>query len=124
MCKRWKLWVAGIALGQLLVIGIDVALLWPMPTQAEALFPLFCTGMSEAEAKSVLGDGCEGGEFCACAKMYARSFEDRSLLLVILREHKDGTFTVSFAEVISPAPVSPLTRLRHILARLIPALGE
>jgi len=31
MRSHWKLWVTGIALVQLLVIGVDVALLWPLP---------------------------------------------------------------------------------------------
>ena len=34
MRNRWKLWVAGIALVQLLVIGVDVALQWPTRSEA------------------------------------------------------------------------------------------
>ena len=55
--RRWKLWVAGIALMQLLVIGVDAALLWPMPSEAEVVADRLRVGMIEGQARSLLDEG-------------------------------------------------------------------
>jgi hypothetical protein len=42
--RSWKVWVAGIALVQLLAIGVEVAL-WPTPSEAEQMAAHIRVGM-------------------------------------------------------------------------------
>ncbi len=121
--RRWKLWVAGIALAQLLVIGVDVALLWPAPSEAERAAAMIKMGMpmrdfEQARArfpKSVGG----GGNLLTDWKL----FPDGSSIFV--RFSRDvGGWPVELIDTTPAAPVHPLTWLRRKLARILPALAE
>jgi hypothetical protein len=127
MKTRWKVWVAGIALAQLLVIGVDVALLWPSEAKvaAERVRP----GMSELEVSSSF----DGRIYRQCVealgyKAFLYQFADRSCLCVGMNwaETVDGEhiFRVTSVRNSPPPPVHPLTRLRRTLARALPFLGE
>src|SRR5713226_6953844 len=62
--RNWKVWVAGIALVQLLVIGSVVAAMWPDPTEAERKAALIRVGMTLEEADAALGGYLrQGGPF-------------------------------------------------------------
>jgi hypothetical protein len=120
MRKRWKLWVAGIALGQLLVIGIDLALLWPTLSDAEHWADRVRMGITQQQRRELaryqwfsaggMGHDWEGYKF-----------SDGSQLSCY---HNLSTDEITGVVVQPRAPVPPLTRLRRILARLIPALKE
>jgi hypothetical protein len=126
MQGRWKLWVAGIALGQLLVIGVDVAILWPEPCEAEQFAARLRVGMTESEVLDTAGDlGMSWGGTLR-VQMHHRLFDDGSSLTVAMcwsgrrgEDRRVGNF-----EVIPPTLVHPLTRLRRTLARSFPLLGE
>jgi hypothetical protein len=53
--RSWKLWIAGIALVQLVILGIDVALLWPWLGVTVTNFYKIEEGMSLAEVEAILG---------------------------------------------------------------------
>jgi hypothetical protein len=54
--RRWKVWVAGIALVQLLVIGVEVALLWPTLSEAEQWANRIDVGMTWDQLKQTVPD--------------------------------------------------------------------
>jgi hypothetical protein len=54
MKTRWKLWLIGIALVQLLVIGVDAALLWPMPGEAERDATKLRVGMTARDVRDLI----------------------------------------------------------------------
>ena len=132
MRKSWKLWLAGIALVQLLVIGVDVALLWP--SEAERGAALVRKGMTDSQVWEVLGEPCEGRfrllpmtvknvfhDECYCCL-----FDDGSYLYVSLNGsgERREEFRVTNVRTQQPLPAPPLTRLRRTLARIFPALKE
>jgi hypothetical protein len=127
--RRWKLWVAGIAFVQLLVIGADVALLWPPPpSEAERMAAHIRVGMPHDQVRRVLAwyktfdtpeVGGRWGTWCR--------FEDGSSLYVGVPGGlwpRDTTLTVNSVCTEPPPYIHPLTRLRRPLARVLPFLGE
>jgi hypothetical protein len=117
-------WVAGIALVQLLVIGVDVALLWP--SEAEQIASRLREGMTETEVdKAIAGLGV-GYVVSTCRIYHYRWFDDESSLVVVMvrSEPLGQEWRVRSFRVVSSAPDQPLTRLRRTLARAFPFLGE
>jgi hypothetical protein len=116
-------WVAGIALVQLLVIGVGAALLWP--NEAEAAAARIRKGMTLSEAEEALGRHGGGLGGSMRAQGYQYPFEDGSCLtLSLVRSGLWEPWDVGAFWTEPPTPVHPLTRLRRTLARVIPALGE
>ena len=124
---NWKAWVAGIALAQVIVLGVDVVLLWPMPSAAEQATARIGVGMTEEEVAFSIRDYTapwpgvsdpRGGR----AWWF---FKDGSCLEVRFGPSPDeNTRPAVFLHATPPPPVPPLTRLRRTLARLFPALKE
>src|SRR5437660_1440712 len=125
---HWKVWVAGIVLVQLLVIVVAV-LLWPTPCEAEWWAALIRVGMTEEEAKGVLGS--EPSEFLPRSPRSGPyrltwTFGDDSTLCVCSDRNEKilPPMMVNRIDVWRPTPVPPLTSLRRTLARALPFLGE
>lgn len=160
MKARWKLWVAGIALVQTLVVGVDVVLLWPIPSQAEQFLARLHDGMSMGAVNEAVkgpaylsygpGNDSSGPDgFCDITFSDGSVFSaklrlgeefrtadplahlgvnpDEKLLLVLPATDllPAGSRTVpNLGAAANPVPITPLTRLRRTLARIIPALGD
>jgi hypothetical protein len=125
MRLRWKVWLAGIALAQLLVVGVEVAL-WPTPSEAERLATRVRLGMTKDEARRAL-DGYDPYELRGWDSGFWCHFADQSDLNVGLRRDagpKGVRDTVSFIHTGTAPPEPPLTRLRRTLARVFPFLAE
>jgi hypothetical protein len=122
--RSWKVWVAGIALVQLLVLGVDVALLWP--SQAEQIASRLREGMTETEVEEAVGR--LGGLKVETTgwKDYRPSFDDGSSLTVeMVRSERLGQeWRVRSFRVVPSAPAHPLTRLRRTLARVFPFVAK
>ena len=127
MRNRWKLWTAGIALAQLLVIGADVAL-WPMPSEAEQRAASIDMEMKWVDAVMPSATYGRSGSPWPHATFMADSdtcfwgFQDGSQLRVTLAHRFDQPITS--ISTTPPGPIHPLTRLRRLLARALPFLGE
>ncbi len=137
--RSWKIWIAGIALAQLLVIGVDVALLWP--SEAEQMARRIHKGMTCAQVLEVAGGpDPDAKEFFSphfifpnfrneglTEEEFGYIFEDGSRLyigLACLDHGKRLEFPVLDVRTQPPPRVDPLTYLRRTLSRLIPALKE
>jgi hypothetical protein len=148
MKDRWKVWVAAIALVQLLVIGVDVVLLWPMPSEAEQVAECIREGMTDeqwAELRSRHLSGFVASHGISSENFY---FDDGSHLhvgklnhfpdLAIPLDPGRGTWPMPkqpqpvplpYSEILSidastAETVPPLTRLRRTLARILSDLKE
>ncbi len=129
MKQSWKPWLTGIALVQLLVVGIHLAMLWPMPSEAERVATLLHEGMTDTRAREVVGSRPSlavaspgGGEDVLPATtltLYWR-FADGSQLSVACGAYR----LVRTIETSPAAPLPPLTRLRRALARILPFASE
>jgi hypothetical protein len=128
--RRWKLWVAGIALVQLLVIGVDVALLWPMPSEAKRSSALVEVGMEWQRAKELIPTGeigpmvfrPDGLGGVLGPPHVVWIYSDSSQLGVYLDLSASRVTSVVYIPPSQPVP--PLIRLRRTLTRIIPALRE
>jgi hypothetical protein len=121
MCKRWRLWLAGIGLVQLLVIGIEMALLWPMPSEAEQWAERVRTGITPQQRRELASALLFNVGSKSMGYLERYKFPDGSQLSFIYDSYADEIRDVTMRP---GEPVPPLTRLRRALARLIPALGE
>jgi hypothetical protein len=116
--RSWKVWLAGIALAQLLFIGVDVAL-WPMPSEAERAATRLHEGMAREQVLEVVSED-HPGHGRPCGEQW--HFDDESILFVYYDGVSDNRVIV--IHVATPHPVPPLTRLRRTLARAFPFLKE
>jgi hypothetical protein len=125
--RSWKLWVTGIAVVQLLVIGVDMALLWPMPSEAEQLVVQIRPGMSANDVINLAG---KYSGFMAVRDgplLWASwHFQDGSGFALdfkaSLENHSVVILPVCY---VSPAQSVPTQiRLRRTLARVLPFLAE
>jgi hypothetical protein len=119
--RNWKVWVTGIVLVQLLVIGADVAL-WPVPSEAE-----------QAAGRMKVGETLDETDLPFFSRMDAfgnlsgyraqPAFSDGSSLELMVSFRQDGEILDS-VEVLRPNPIHPMTRLRRTLARVFPYLAD
>jgi hypothetical protein len=58
MRTSWRVWLPAIVLVQVLVIGLDVSLLWPEPSQAEEALDRLHDGMTFQAAANAIGGPC------------------------------------------------------------------
>jgi hypothetical protein len=128
MRQRWKAWVVGIALAQLLIIGVDAAMLWP--SEAEKALARIHEGMTMEEVEGILG----GPAYRIMQSLTVSVYEPIQRVGIWKREV--GTIIILFYGIVDvdervcetsfqPAsPIPPLTRLRRTLARIIPVLEE
>jgi hypothetical protein len=129
MRNRWKLWTAGIALAQLLVIGADVAL-WPMPSEAEQRAASIDMEMKWVDAVMPSATYGRSGSPWPHATFMADSdtcfwgFQDGSGLRVTFRGRMFSAQRIESISIMPPDPVHPLIRLRRTLARVFPFLAE
>jgi hypothetical protein len=119
--RSWKVWVAGIALVQALIIGVDMALLWP--SEAERAASRIRVGMTQDQVLAQLeGRGSVSeGQLLLRPLPWIWQFGDGSSLVVLI-PISEGRLVV--ATIHTTPPVHPLARLRHTLARAFPFLGE
>jgi hypothetical protein len=135
--RSWKVWVAGIALVQALVILFDEAVLWPMPSEAEQQVASVAVGMSQWEVLVMFlspGDHTprhgRSGEPLPRTTIIADNysclleFQDGSQLHVTFGRRRGFDQHVTSISTTPAAPVHPLTRLRRTLARVFPFLAE
>jgi hypothetical protein len=148
--RSWKVWVAGIALVQLLVIGVDVALLWPEMSEVDELATFVRPGMTEEQVYGLVGEhmpgrlvwvwGAVGRELWRPETGWAEVWTLRHRFAPTLPTDKtrktlffeDGSKLIVYFQgdnVISvdttpPPPTHPLTRLRRTLAGVFPFLAE
>jgi hypothetical protein len=124
--RSWKVWVTGISLAQLFVLGADVAM-WPQPSEAERMAARLYIGMTEELALEILRD-CHGihGKSSTCRGGYFCWFQDGSRLSLGFecRVSLGQSYHVTTVRTDPPDPSPPLTRLRRTLARLMPVFGE
>jgi hypothetical protein len=127
--RSWKVWVAGIALVQALVIGADVAVLWPIPTEAERKAEMIQIGslLSPESAEQLFGPsrwrtGCDGTEVTYSRQIWR--FDDGSQLTIDISNRSNTDYSVQDVQSSPARPVPTLTRLRRTLARILPFLAE
>jgi hypothetical protein len=128
--KCWKVWVAGIALVQLLIIGVDVTLL--MPSEAELMAASLHKGMTQEQMWELLGEPGKPrfwrehlpGRYAFRGYAFRCVFTDGSRLFVFVysSDERLEDFRVAEVRINPPLPVPPLTRFRRILARILPFL--
>jgi hypothetical protein len=145
--RRWKVWVAGIALVQLLVIGVEVALLWPdPPSEVEEKAALIRVGMSWKEALDRMCSVTPASELrlVPVARLHERDgvgvivgmrwlLSDSSEVRLTFESYVQPDVPSYIRQVETtppppysppPPPIHPLTRLRRTLARALPFIGE
>jgi hypothetical protein len=110
--RSWKVLVAGIALVQMLVIGVDTAL-WPIPCEAEQWAERIRDGLTESQEFELDRDYVGAKESIGGWRFFYR-FADGSQMTI-----KGSTGS---AHTDPPPPVHPLIRLRRALARVVPSL--
>jgi hypothetical protein len=122
--RSWKVWVAGIALAQLLAIGVDVAL-WPTITEAEQVASRLWLGMTADQATQVVDEWYSQQAVSFRPDRWSKFSDGSSLALYLSQEALTGgdAYVVNI-RAIPPPSVHPLTRLRRTLARAFPFLGE
>jgi hypothetical protein len=122
--RSWKVWVAGIALMQLLVIEIDAVLLWPEPpSEAEKWAERIRGGMSDADRVALFRHCCGGGgTLNSFVNLY--SFQDRSELVIGGMRGSDEMEEMQSVRATPAHPIPPLTRLHRALARVFPFLAD
>jgi hypothetical protein len=119
-------WVAGIALVLLLVIGAAVALVWP--SEAEWVAAKIEVGMRRDQVWAVVNPSPSAWR--PPSRFFDESpwvlnYADGSILLIEFTPRVDSRpERVALVRTTPPPPVHPLTRLRRTLARFIPAVGE
>jgi hypothetical protein len=127
--RYWKVWVAGIALVLMLLLGVVVSLLWPEPSgEAGRVAKQIHIGMMYTDALAVLDLNKAKRELYgprdvdgAVKKTSASfTFEDRSEIML----QWDLSGRISLVSAGLPRQFHPLTRLRRTLARVLPFLGE
>jgi hypothetical protein len=117
--RRWKLWVVGIALAQLLIIGVEVAQ-WPTPDEAEMLAAKIAVGATREQVAKALRLSEVPTVKTRATEVTIHYFDDGSEC-----EIRFDSNSLVYAVRIAPSPpVPPLTRLRRTLARAFPFLGE
>ena len=123
--RSWKIWVAGIALAQLLVVGVEVALLWPDRSEAEEAAAPIQVGMTAEQYqevhKSIANSRWTEIVGGSSYEAYDYMFDDGSRLVVTVQPI-NGAVTSIRASASKTVP--PLTRLRRTLARALPFLAE
>ncbi len=137
MRHNWKLWVLGIVLMQLLVVGLDVVLLWPVPSEAESKAAAIQEGMTFAQVKEMLGpyhmmesygfvQQRADGSPIPLDGYYSWGYSDGSgLTLKFQHDEADRPTVVIGIERKPPtSSVDSQTRLRRTLSHIFPALGE
>jgi hypothetical protein len=118
--RSWKVWVAGIALAQLLVVGVDVALRWPQqPSEAEREAAKIKLRMTQEQV--VVALGFEGPTFVYLAPPVWQRYDDESRLILAYDSFSGRVISV---DAFLPPPIHPLTLLRRTAARVLPFLGE
>jgi hypothetical protein len=130
MRKSWRLWAAGMALVLVLALGVGVALLWPIPSEAERKAALICDGMTYNEASTSLGETSfawestqydQRGVISKASTVFCYRYPDQSGLRVFV-DSNSGLVDDVFIDDFPSVPL--LTRLRRTLARIFPALKE
>jgi hypothetical protein len=126
MQGRWKLWVAGIALVQLLVIGAAVALVWP--SEAEWVAAKIEVGMRREQVWAVVNPSPSAWQPPSTffdESPWVLNYADGSILLIEFTPRVEARpERVAWVRTTPLPPVHPLTRLRRTLARVFPVLGE
>jgi hypothetical protein len=124
--RTWKVWVAGIALAQVLVLGVDMALLWPCEAEMAAVRLEVGTPMEQTMKVVHAREGpysrmifSEPGEAVIIGPAHW-IFDDSSNLFVTF----DSENRVVSVHPEPPSPIHPLTRLRRTLGRILPFLAE
>jgi hypothetical protein len=138
--RRWKVWAAGLSLVAVLAGGIIAAVLWPTPSAAERMASQLRVGMTMGQVGQVseyLGGSdpliLTSGRAVAPGRSTSRIvfddpgrgtrgivFDDGSSIGITL----DRDDHVGNIKTTPPDPVHPLTRLRHTLGRVFPALAK
>lgn len=125
MRGSWKVWVAGIALVQLLIIGVDAALLWPTPSHAQQAALRIRVGMTDKQWREATKGLIDGIPHSDCRwdthVMASYHFGDGSYLCVTIQPPGG---VVSEISVLQLEHVAPPPFWRRIMARLIPSLKE
>jgi hypothetical protein len=120
------MWVAGIALAQLLVIGVDVALLWP--SEAEWVAARIDAGMRRDQVWEVVNPSPSAWQPPSTffdESPWVLNYADGSILTIEFTPPVEGWHArVALVSSTPPPPVHPLTRLCRTLARAFPFLGE
>jgi hypothetical protein len=128
MKTRWKRWVAGIVLVQLLVIGVDLALLWPTPNDAERVAAKIEVGMTWDRARELMQPRLSVWQSPSTVAKDAPcrwSYEDGSGLIITRDPTCQHVIEIDTTPpTLPPATVHPLTRLRRTIARVLPFVGE
>jgi hypothetical protein len=124
--KNWKLWLAGILLVQLLVVGVDVVMLWPTQSYAEQAASQVKSGMTEDDVDKLISSYWVNTSMGRDTRVsdhvqLCHRLGDGSILIVT-SDPRSGR--VVSAHSWNPVKTHPLTRLRRTLAHLIPALKE
>jgi hypothetical protein len=131
MKQRWKLWSLALVLVLLLpVLVIVAAMLWPTPSDAQSAAARIKVGMDVYAACERLPFACgmdsDGGalQLRQMVAVLRWSYPDGSLLILDCEFIEWGVPGVILSIQTAPAPpVSPIIRVRRILARLIPSLN-
>jgi hypothetical protein len=115
--RHWKSWIAGIALAQLVVLGVVVAMLWPMPSEAEQAAARLCEGMKwhaieeSLRSKQIISDRTS-------ARYWWRHPDGSALLVSWDWDGAGEQILVSFRAT-AAAPVPALDRLRGLFSRFL-----
>jgi hypothetical protein len=117
--RNWKLWVAGIALAQVLVLGADLSL-WPLLGEAEQAASRVNVGMAGAHWRGLVGGRLLASAPVKRGELHSYRFGDGSTLWVVT----DYAGALEVTKVWPPTPVPPTTCLRRRLACVLPFLGE
>jgi hypothetical protein len=126
--RSGKVWVAGIALAQLFVVGVDVALLCPTSSDAEKMAGRVGLGMTESEMIDAIGwRDYVPGTTIPPPRIFWRPCDDSSEITITMARPLPAGQEQRVEHVQStPAtrPVHPLDHLRRTLARVFPILAE
>jgi hypothetical protein len=113
--RSWKVWVAGISLVLLLIVGIGVAV-WPTPSEAQKKAAMIYVGMTESHLYETLNPLPPTST--SLKTHGAWRFDDGSILNV-------GYDKEQRVDWIRARPADPpLTRLRRNLAGVFPFLAD
>jgi hypothetical protein len=121
--RSWNVWVAGIALVQLLVLGVDVAMLPPTAFEAEQWADRIQQGMVDAQWDEVERRFGFGEAPFGSAGVFLHCFADGSRLTISRNPFGNGRPYVVVGTQ-PPTPTHPLASLRRTLARMLPFLEE
>jgi hypothetical protein len=122
---RRRILLLGLALALLLASGVLVALLYPMPSEAERTAAKLSVGMPWEQACVLAKSSAVGSGDLTLARRLDGAiswrYEDGSALTI---DSDTMARCVASIETTRPPSVHPLSGLRHTLARIIPALRE